>query len=75
MAPSAEDTVVSVLPDTAAASAITSFALHITIIGAGIGGLTAAIGLRRAGHKVTVESTALEGHEYHLIDIEFRSDL
>ena len=28
--------------------------LHIIIIGAGIGGLTAAIGLRRQGHRVTL---------------------
>lgn len=70
MAPFAEDTVASIVPDTAASSATTSFALHITIIGAGIGGLTAAIGLRRAGHKVTVTSTALEGHECHLAEYD-----
>jgi len=28
--------------------------LYITIVGAGIGGLTAAIFLRRQGHRVTV---------------------
>lgn len=28
--------------------------LNITIVGAGIGGLTAAIGLRRNGHSVSV---------------------
>lgn len=28
--------------------------LHVVIIGAGIGGLTAAIGLKRQGHKVTL---------------------
>lgn len=60
MAPSTIDTVISSLPDTAAPFADTSVSLHITIIGAGIGGLAAAIGLRRAGHKVTVESAVLE---------------
>lgn len=34
-------------------------ALNIAIIGAGIGGLTAAIGLRKNGHKVSVGSHLL----------------
>ena len=54
MAPSATDTVISSLPDARDSSALTSSSLDITIIGAGIAGLSAAIGLRRAGHKVTV---------------------
>ena len=28
--------------------------LHIAVIGAGLGGLAAAIGIARAGHKVTI---------------------
>lgn len=28
--------------------------LHVGIVGAGLGGLAAAIGIARAGHKVTV---------------------
>lgn len=28
--------------------------LHVGIIGAGLGGLAAAIGIARAGHKVTI---------------------
>ena len=32
--------------------------LNIAIVGAGIGGLTAAIGLRRNGHNVSVSITA-----------------
>lgn len=54
MAPSAAETVKSSLPDASASSATTSYSLRITIIGAGIAGLSAAIGLRRAGHTVTV---------------------
>lgn len=33
-------------------------AMEIIIVGAGIAGLSAGIGLRRAGHKVTVRSLA-----------------
>lgn len=54
MAPSAADTVMSSLPDAMDTSANTNSSLHITIIGAGIAGLSAAIGLRSAGHNVTV---------------------
>ena len=36
--------------------------LHVGIIGAGLGGLAAAIGIARAGHKVTIlEQAALLG--------------
>ena len=30
------------------------FNLHVAIVGAGLGGLAAAIGIARAGHNVTV---------------------
>lgn len=33
--------------------------LQIAIIGAGLGGLAAAIGIARAGHKVTIFEQAL----------------
>lgn len=36
--------------------------IHVGIVGAGLGGLAAAIGIARAGHKVTVlEQAALLG--------------
>ncbi|MCJ1424421.1 hypothetical protein MMC29_002309 [Sticta canariensis] len=63
MAPSAADVVISPLPDARDSSANTSSSLHITIIGAGIAGLSAAIGLRRAGHKVTMFEKSSFGHE------------
>lgn len=34
--------------------------LHVGIIGAGLGGLAAAIGIRRAGHQVTIFEQAKE---------------
>ena len=54
MAPFVLDTLTSSLSDAAASSPHFGSSLQIAIIGAGIGGLAAAIGLRRAGHKVTV---------------------
>ena len=36
---------------------------HIVIVGCGIGGLTAAIGIKRAGYKVTVLEQAPELRE------------
>lgn len=57
---SAVDTGISSSPDIAASSANASSSLHIAIIGAGIAGLAAAIGLRRAGHKVTVQPAVWE---------------
>ena len=43
--------------------------LRIAIIGAGLGGLAAAIGIARAGHKVTVlEQAPLLGEvSFHLL--------
>ena len=41
---------------------MSDFGLRIAIIGAGLGGLAAAIGIARAGHKVTIlEQTPLLG--------------
>ena len=38
------------------------FKLHVGVIGAGLGGLAAAIGIARAGHKVTIlEQAAVLG--------------
>jgi len=34
--------------------------IHVGIIGAGLGGLAAAIGIARAGHKVTIIEQAPE---------------
>ena len=44
--------------------------LQIAIIGAGLGGLAAAIGIARAGHKVTIlEQAQLLGEVcYHPLD-------
>lgn len=38
--------------------------LNVVIVGAGIGGLTAAIGLRRNGHNVTVSYLICSEHNY-----------
>lgn len=40
--------------DTEAPGQVTGRQLHFVIVGAGLGGLTAAIALRRAGQRVTV---------------------
>ena len=41
---------------------MTDLKLHVGIIGAGLGGLAAAIGIARAGHQVTIieQATVLE---------------
>ena len=39
--------------------------LNIVIVGAGIGGLAAAIGLRRAGHNVSVMVLSLSYQPVH----------
>ena len=46
------------------------FGLRIAIIGAGLGGLAAAIGIARAGHKVTIlEQAPLLGEvSSHLLE-------
>lgn len=36
---------------------------HVAVIGAGLGGLSAAIGILRAGHQVTVIERAPALHE------------
>ena len=33
---------------------------HIVIVGAGLGGLAASIGIRRAGHRVTILEQAAQ---------------
>lgn len=33
---------------------MTDLKLHVAVIGAGLGGLAAAIGIARAGHQVTI---------------------
>ena len=38
----------------------TTFSTDVLIVGAGIGGLAAAIGISRAGHRVTIVEKALE---------------
>ena len=45
------------------------FGLQIAIIGAGLGGLAAAIGIARAGHKVTIleQATLLGEVSSHLL--------
>jgi 2-polyprenyl-6-methoxyphenol hydroxylase-like FAD-dependent oxidoreductase len=40
-----------------------SLQLHVAVIGGGIGGLSAAIALKRAGHSVTVFEQATQLHE------------
>ena len=40
--------------------------LHVVIIGAGLGGLAAAIGIARAGHRVTILEQAPALGEVHL---------
>lgn len=39
--------------------------LKVTIIGAGIAGLTAALALRKQGHEVTVRGTNSSRQGYH----------
>ena len=38
---------------------------HVAVIGAGLGGLAAAIGIARAGHKVTIIEQATAFGEVH----------
>ncbi|MCJ1462470.1 hypothetical protein MMC07_001072 [Pseudocyphellaria aurata] len=63
MTSSVADTGISSSPDVAASSANASASLDIAIAGAGIAGLAAAIGLRRAGHKVTIFERSSFNHE------------
>ena len=41
--------------------------LHVGIVGAGLGGLAAAIGITRAGHKVTILEQAAQLGEVSLL--------
>lgn len=49
---------------------MTELRLQIAIVGAGIGGLVAAIGIARAGHKVTIleQAPVLGEVSFHLRD-------
>ena len=40
---------------------------HVLIIGCGLGGLAAAIGIRRAGHDVTILEKVAELQEVHFL--------
>lgn len=50
--------------------------LNIVVVGAGIAGLTAAIGLRRNGHNVTVRPSSIQknAHVLLLTDIRFTNN-